>query len=263
MYPRRARLSCHVGAGQRGSTRVRALRETIRALVILSVVAVVGLVGWGYIRNHPQDAPWTELDLAEAPGMFTGRKLAGLTRDFGKCRALLDQAGVRYAVMPAREGEHCGYADRVRLQPGGASAIRFRPAELRTSCPVAAALAMWDWNMLQPAAEAHFGSKVTRIIHLGSYSCRRMYGRDSGAWSEHATADAVDVAGFVLADGREVSVLRDWKGKGEKAAFLHRVRDGACELFSTVLSPDYNAAHRDHLHLDQAERGQMGGRACR
>jgi hypothetical protein len=40
------------------------------------------------------------------------------------------------------------------------------------------------------------------------------------------------------------------------------VRDGACRLFATVLSPDYNAAHRDHLHLDEAKRGAMW-RACR
>ena len=41
------------------------------------------------------------------------------------------------------------------------------------------------------------------------------------------------------------------------------VRDGACDLFATVLSPDYNAAHADHLHFDQAMRGAMGWRGCR
>ena len=90
-----------------------------------------------------------------------------------------------------------------------------------------------------------------------------MYGRSEGAWSEHATANALDVSGFVLADGRRISVLRDWFGGDEKALFLKRVRDGACELFSTTLSPDYNAAHADHLHLDLADRGAMGWRACR
>nr|WP_246587083.1 extensin family protein [Stakelama flava] len=224
---------------------------------------VAGVVGWGYFRHHPQDVPWGQLDLAEKPGLFSGRRLAALTGDFDQCRALLTRAGVDYAVMPARKGEHCGYSDRVRIRPGGASPIRFRPAGLGTSCPVAAALVMWEWNGLQPAAQRYFGTKVVAIRHLGSYSCRRMYGRGSGAWSEHATADAVDVAGFVLADGREVSVLRDWKGDGENAAFLHAVRDDACDLFATVLSPDYNNAHRDHFHLDQAERGALGGRACR
>ena len=65
----------------------------------------------------------------------------------------------------------------------------------------------------------------------------------------------------MLEDGRRVSVLRDWKGDDEKAAFLRRARDEACSVFGTVLSPDYNAAHADHLHLDQAARG-FGG-VCR
>ncbi|HVJ02806.1 MAG TPA: extensin family protein, partial [Sphingomonas sp.] len=141
--------------------------------------------------------------------------------------------------------------------------IDFSPARLGVSCPVAAALAMWEWNVVQPAAQRHFGQPVATIEHLGSYSCRRMYGRSVGDWSEHATADALDVAGFRLADGKRIRVLADWEEGGAKAAFLHEVRDGACRLFSTVLSPDYNAAHRDHLHLDQAERGEMGWRACR
>ncbi len=124
---------------------------------------------------------------------------------------------------------------------------------------------MWEWNVVQPAALRHFGERVTRIDHLGSYNCRRLYGRESGDYSEHATADAVDIAGFRLSDGKRISVLNDWKEGDDPAtaAFLREVRDGACDLFSTVLSPDYNAAHADHFHLDQAERGESGWRACR
>ena len=109
----------------------------------------------------------------------------------------------------------------------------------------------------------HLGSRVTSIDHAGSYSCRRLYGRSEGAYSEHATADAIDILGFRLADGQRVSVLRDWGGATPKSEFLREVRDGSCRLFSTVLSPDYNAAHADHLHLDQAERGTFGWRGCR
>ena len=90
-----------------------------------------------------------------------------------------------------------------------------------------------------------------------------MYGRSQGDFSEHATADAIDIAAFVMADGYSVSVLKDWTGEDKDSRFLRDVRDGACGLFSTVLSPDYNAAHRDHFHLDQAERGATGWRACR
>ena len=171
---------------------------------------------------------------------------------------------MRYTALPAQSrGGECAYTDAVRFRPGGSLEIGYRPAELGTNCAVAAALALWEWHVVQSAAQRHFGREVATIDHFGSYSCRRMYGRQEGRWSEHASANAVDIAGFTLSDGTRISVLRDWDREGPRGAFLKDVRDGACRLFSTVLSPDYNQAHRDHLHLDQAERGQFGWRACR
>ena len=103
-------------------------------------------------------------------------------------------------------------------------------------------------------AQRHYGSAVARIEHFGSYACRDIAGRQ-GRRSRHATADAFDFAGVVLANGHRVRIAADWDGEAVDAAFLHEIRDGACDSFSTVLSPDYNAAHRDHLHLD---RGGFG-----
>ncbi|WP_294191568.1 extensin family protein [uncultured Sphingomonas sp.] len=252
-----------------GARLIRRARRFTRVLVVLMLLGVMALVAWGVMRGRPQDLPWTPLDLSEPVGAFTGRKLTALTDDFGSCRALLDRAGVRYTALPPRnDGAQCGYDDAVRLRSGGARDVAYTPASLSIACPVAAALAKWEWDVVQPSAERHFGTRVASIDHFGSYSCRRIYGRDAGNWSEHSTADAVDIAGFRLADGRRITVVRDWNGgKGaaarDEAAFLHEVRDGACRLFATVLSPDYNAAHRDHFHLDQAKRGAMGWRACR
>lgn len=242
---------------------MRAIRRITGGLAVLLVIAIVALLLFALARGRPQDLPWTPLDLGEPVGMFTGRKLTALTGDAPQCRMLLRKAGIVFTALPARGDAQCGFADGVRFGPGGSRLIRYSPAGLGTSCSVAAALAMWEWNVVQPAAEQLLGSRVAHIEHFGSYSCRRLYGRDAGAWSEHATADAVDIAGFVLADGRRISVIQDWAGNDAEAQFLKQVRDGACDLFATTLSPDYNAAHRDHLHLDQAERGTMGGRACR
>jgi hypothetical protein len=240
------------------------VRRIVTAVLIAGLLLAAAFAVYAWVRSRPQDLPWTPLDLGQPIGLFTGRKLTGLTQDFGQCRQLLEKAGVRYtALAPVEAGPSCGYRDAVRFASGGARRIGFSPANLGVSCPVAASLAMWEWNIVQPAAEKHFGARVTRIDHLGSYNCRRMYGRDTGDYSEHATADAVDIAGFRLSDGTRVSVLRDWKDDAAKGAFLREVRSGACDLFATVLSPDYNAAHADHFHLDQAERGQSGWRACR
>lgn len=173
---------------------------------------------------------------------------------------MLRQAQVRdVAVPPLLSPPACGYADGMRIANDG---LRYAPGGLVTSCPVAAALHLFE-QRVQFAALRHFNSRVVEIEHFGSYSCRRLYGRSEGDFSEHATADAVDIAGFRLADGTRVRVLGDWSGAGPKADFLHELRDAACPLFSTVLSPDYNAAHRDHLHFDQAERGSSGWRMCR
>lgn len=243
---------------------MRALRRIVTAGVMLTVITALAVLLWGLARGRPQDLPWTPLDLGAPVGLATGRKLTALTDRYPQCRALLDRAGVRYTILPPRRGGgRCGYVDGVRFAAGGARRIRFTPAGLGISCPVAAALAMWEWDVLQPAAQRHFGSRIVGIDHFGSYACRRIYGRDAGTWSEHATADAIDVAGFRLATGKRITVAGDWRGSDAKAAFLHDVRDGACTLFATTLSPDYNAAHRDHLHLDQANRGPMGWRACR
>lgn len=243
---------------------MRALRRTIGWVAALLAIGAAAFLLWALAKGRPQDLPWTPLNLGEPVGMFTGRKLTALTGDFPQCRALLDRAGVRYTALPERrDGGQCGYADAVRFTEGGSRRIDFRPAGLGIACPVAAALAMWEWDVVQPAAQRHFGSRVVAIDHFGSYSCRRIYGRDVGTWSEHSTADAVDIAGFRLADGTRVTVVDDWRGDTAKAAFLREVRDGACALFATTLSPDYNAPHRDHLHLDQANRGSMGWRACR
>jgi len=88
---------------------------------------------------------------------------------------------------------------------------------------------------------------------MGSYACRNIYHRAQGRLSQHATANALDISAFRLANGRRISVLKGWSGANDDAAFLQAARTSACRYFSTVLGPDYNAAHRNHFHLD------MGG----
>jgi hypothetical protein len=243
---------------------LRRLRGLVKAVILLGLLAVGGLLLWGYARNHPEDMPWTALDLTRPVGAFTGRKLTALVDEGERCHALMEQAGIAFDILPPlRASDQCGYDEAVRLRPGGALEMTWRPAGLGTRCAVAASLALWEWHVVQPAALAAFGQEVRSVEHFGSYSCRRLYGRDEGAWSEHAGANAVDIAGFILADGSRVSVLRDWDDEGPRGRFLREVRDGACRLFATVLSPDYNRAHADHFHFDHAQRGAYGWRGCR
>lgn len=238
---------------------MRRARRLILLLLSLAALILGILAVRDYARRYPENLPWTALDLRRPVGTFTGRKLAGLAAGSRQCRALLTQAGAAYTPQPDRlESAQCGYTDAVRF---GARELGYRPAEVSFACPVAAALVVWEREAVQVAAQRHFGRRVTGIEHFGAYNCRRIAGR--AAWSEHARANALDIAAFRLGDGTRIAVVNDWRDAGPKGRFLREVRDGACGLFATVLSPDYNQAHRDHFHLDQASRGEWGWRMCR
>lgn len=225
-------------------------------LVTLFVAGALFLAARGWLAEHPQHDPWAPLDLSDPPGWATQRKLAALRRDPAECRAVLERSGVAFTALPAAGEGACRRKDRTVL-----GEAPFAPDAPAATCAVGAAMVLWLRQGVQPAAAELLGSPVARVEHFGAYSCRRLYGRDEGPWSEHATGNAIDVAAFVLEDGRRVSVAADWTVQGDDAAFLRRARDEACEVFGTVLSPDYNAAHADHLHFDQESRG-FGG-VCR
>ena len=193
----------------------------------------------------PQDLPWKPLALDQPIGLATQWKLARLADHPDQCRRLLADAGVGFSRTPDRDdGGFCVAKDAVRLDGG---VLPLSPRGLTLSCPLAAAYVVWTRQVVEPAARSSLGSPVVGVDTFGSYSCRRMYGRADRAPSEHARANALDVSGFRLRDGRRVSVLKDWR---DENGFLRRVRDRGCRVFRTALSPEYNAAHRDHLHLD-------------
>lgn len=223
-----------------------AARRAVLALLPLGLA----IAGWQWLQNHPEHNPWAPLDLNDPPGWATRTKLTSLRSDVAECRAVLARSNVAFTVLdPAGEGE-CARPDRTRLGD-----YPLTPDTPPVTCPVAIALELWRRDSVAPAAREILGSELARIEHLGAFSCRRMYGGSEGRWSEHATANAIDIAAFVLEDGRRISVLGDWDDEsGDKGRFLRAVRDGGCTSFATVLSPDYNAAHADHFHFDQDNR---------
>ena len=237
------------------------IRRLTTLIIVLAVAAIAAIILRDQARRHPERLPWTPLSLARPIGPFTGMKLARLTQDAPRCRTLLANAGVDVTPLPVISAAECGYTNGVRVTPSPAVPAVWRPAAPALACPVAAALYLWERDVVAPAALRHFGKPLAGIDHLGSYNCRRIAG--SSGWSEHATANAIDIAGLRLKGGTRIRILPDWNGPPAKAAFLREIRDGACTLFATTLSPDYNPAHADHFHLDQAARGMMGGSVCR
>ncbi|MGB3805782.1 MAG: extensin family protein [Erythrobacter sp.] len=216
---------------------------------MLAIFALIAFAGWSWLKSHPEHDPTAPLDLRDPVGMATTTKLVALRDDAEECRAVLERSEIDYAALDAAGEGACARPDRTQL-----TQFPLSPASPPVTCPVAAALELWRINSLEPAAQEIYGSGLARIEHLGAFSCRRLYGRDEGSWSQHATGNAIDIAAFVLEDGQRISVLGDWDGEDDEARFLRAVRDGACEVFATVLSPDYNAAHADHFHFDQGGR---------
>lgn len=122
------------------------------------------------------------------------------------------------------------------------------------ACPIVSELDRWFADSVQPSAMRWFGQRVVEIRQISAYSCRGMNGNPHAHISEHAFGNALDVAGFTLADGRRISVKDGWRGLPEEQGFLRDVQSGACAHFTTVLAPGSNVYHYDHIHVDLMRR---------
>ena len=169
-----------------------------------------------------------------------------------QCFADLAGADVRYSPLPDRDfGGGCTAIGAVQLIDYGVPTNNLKAM----TCPLARTFVAWVRNGVVPAAREILGSEVVRIDSMGTYACRNIVGGNPAnlpRLSEHATANAVDISAFVLADGRRITIERDWRNPDPAIHdFLQTVHRSACRRFGTVLSPDYNAAHYNHLHIDQ------------
>jgi hypothetical protein len=176
------------------------------------------------------------------------------------CRATLKSDGVRFAEWPLRPARLsndvvCEAPEGVAIKRGAAG-LRFQP-QARVNCAFARRLERFE-AVVQEEARRAFKSPVTSIVQLGTYNCRRMAAYPDWV-SEHSFANAIDVAVFVLANGKRIEVERDWV-RAEKPAvtaaaqFLRRLTRRLYDekVFSVVLTPSFDAHHKNHLHLDGA-----------
>lgn len=227
--------------------RMPRLGRMLVALVLLAPLAVATAVWRGWIELPRQWDPWAPLDVRDARNWLTPYKLWRLQGDPRLCSQALATSSLRFSQQADNPADAaCPLHNTVRIR-GGDTGLS---SSFIASCPLAVAYAMFDLHALQPTAQAVFGQRVARVDHLGSFACRNVYNRSEGRRSQHATANALDIAGFRLTDGRRISVLDDWADAGDDGRFLRQLRDAACGEFNTVLSPEYNAAHRNHFHVD-------------
>ena len=152
----------------------------------------------------------------------------------------------------------CGALRPFKMTGASYGRVAFRPAAL-LRCQMVPQVEKWVANVLSPAAERYLGSPVVGVKIASSYSCRPINGTRGRRLSEHGHANAIDISRFYLADGREVTVKRGWRGSYAEKRFLHAIHRGACRYFTTVLGPNYNRAHHDHFHFDLARRRGRNG----
>ncbi len=170
--------------------------------------------------------------------------------DLRQCHARLTSQAVLFNPLPDRNfGGGCSALGSVKLVDIGVPATNLGAM----TCGLAANFAAWAKYGVEPAARAILGTEIVRIETFGTYNCRPIAG--SGKLSEHAHSNAVDVSAFVLEDGRRITVQSGWTGDKRTRQFLQVIHASACKRFNTVLSPDYNAAHKDHLHFDMGGKG--------
>jgi hypothetical protein len=175
------------------------------------------------------------------------------------CMARGNEIGlVNYTPVTRVDGRGaCGIYAPLNVVALNDASVAVTPAPT-LGCPMAAGLDAWLAASVQPAAVAWFGVPVVEIQQIAAYACRSVDNIPGERLSEHAFGNAIDVAGFRLADGRVVTVKRDFRvGEPRARGFLHEVYAAACARFKTVLGPG-EAYHEDHFHLDLAHHNAEG-----
>lgn len=172
---------------------------------------------------------------------------------YGQCLADLGARSASYTALPDQYyGAGCATTNAVRLVSLSSDNAPLALSNLGpVTCPLASTFAGWARFGVDRAARTILGSPLAKIETMGSYNCRNIAGSEKR--SAHATGNAIDVSGFVLADGRRISVLGNWSaGTPQEREFLRVIHQSACKRFGVVLGPDYNSAHRNHFHVELA-----------
>lgn len=178
-----------------------------------------------------------------------------------QCEQELQAMGAQFEVIePVGEDEaHCGAERAITLS--SIAGITIEPAVI-ARCGMALAFAEWAQNVVAPMAELYLDDEATTIGTSGSYTCRfRRGGENSATFSQHAFANAIDVASVSFQERSPMLIRPPEENAEDERLFQAAIRGGGCAFFTTVLGPMTNAAHADHLHFDMAER-RGGFRLC-
>ncbi|MGN7907838.1 extensin-like domain-containing protein [Enterobacter sp. 22503] len=224
-----------------------------KTLLTIFILGAIATAGYRWLPSYYN--PFTPLNLDDPPGRITQYKLRHLTPE--ACASLLAQANQKKLIRTqavADSGGECPLNNVVRVRDFGPVSLN---GSFLASCPLALSSAQFVSQQARPLTKRFTGSELTRIEHLGSFACRNIYHRPDARRSEHATAEALDIAAFRLANGERVMVLNGWKS-AKTQPWLKALLAASCGYYGNGLGPEYNAAHASHFHL-----GMRGFGLCR
>ncbi|ELV2844140.1 extensin family protein [Enterobacter cloacae subsp. cloacae] len=224
-----------------------------KTLLIVFILVAVATVGYRWLPSHYN--PFTPLSLDDPPGLITQYKLRRLTPE--ACASLLSQANQKALIRTqpvADSAGACPLHNVVRVRDFGPVSLN---SSFLASCPLALSSALFVSQQARPLTRTWTGSELVRIEHLGSYACRNIYHRPDARRSEHATAEALDISAFRLANGERVTILHGWRST-KTQPWLQALLTASCGYYGNGLGPEYNAAHANHFHL-----GMRGFGLCR
>lgn len=224
-----------------------------KSLIVVCILLAVAGTGYRYLPSYYN--PFTPLQLSDPPGRITQYKLRRL--DPAQCMALLEQANQQQLInsTPVADSQgDCPLTNAVRVRDFGPVKLS---SSFLASCPLALSSALFVEQQARPLTQRFTGQTLARIDHLGSYACRNIYNRAEGRRSEHASADALDISGFRLANNEAVTVLQGWPN-AKTQPWLRAMLSASCGYYGNGLGPEYNAAHANHFHL-----GMRGFGLCR
>ena len=189
--------------------------------------------------------PKVEQRPAAGPAKAPSAETSAATR---QCHADLNRDAVQFKILADRSFDGgCSALGAVQLLDIGTPVTNLGAM----TCPLARSFARWTRESVQPAAAQWLGSRIVKVESFGSYACRPVNGQAGGKLSEHGRANAVDIAAFVTADGRRVTVREGWRSDEEEVrSFLRAVHQAGCNRFPIGLGPEANAYHADHFHFD-------------
>jgi hypothetical protein len=182
-----------------------------------------------------------------------------LSAEESQCLERLGTLGVVFTREPSiMDKGACNVPHPLSVSSIG-SGVAISPAAILT-CGVTEALALWARDVLLPAADKHLDAKPDELVNASAYVCRTRNNQPGAKLSEHARANAFDIAAIGFADHDPVAVESRGSDNSE-GRFQRAIREGSCRYFTTVLGPGSNAAHATHFHFDMAER-RGGYRLC-